>query len=287
MACDLVPGAEGFRQEEERTGDSVGGSEIGVPPGEAVAVGAEGIVADPPAGPVGPVEGVRLREGDQIFQDVAQRAAARVGAQEIGADAGEAVEEVVVGEGQGEAAPKSLVGRIGAAMGECGDPVVEGGAGVGVEVVPAGWGRAQEKRDGGGPEEQAAGVACVDLSGGGFTDQLMGAAPGSVVPGPFDEQQGPSGGASGEGLSRIGGAWRVRSALLCQGGELPEQCSGGGGGRRKRHGVVFQLCRAADRTSRTVTASLAGSVFKARRWCWWIRDRAVVNGSRCLARAWR
>jgi hypothetical protein len=96
----------------ERSGDAVCDAEVRVPAGETVGLRGVGVVEGPPAGYGVAVDAQRLGEEDQVGQDSSQGVAAGGVMQEVCADPGQAMEQVVLGEGRGGAAVDAAWARL-------------------------------------------------------------------------------------------------------------------------------------------------------------------------------
>jgi hypothetical protein len=182
------------------------------------------LLSDPPAGKATAVGVQGAGQGDEVAEDPFEGAAAWVAAQEVGADAGEAVEDVVLGERGQVAAEHAGKGGVGAAVGECGDVGVQGRPRFAVAGVESGGGGVQEERNGGCAEEQAGGVGGADVAGGRLSDPAVCQAPGAeACVGPFHMQQGNAGRPLCEGLRQprlVRGRWSGLSQVFS---ELPRQ----------------------------------------------------------------
>jgi hypothetical protein len=72
----------------------VGGSEVGVSAGEMRGVAPPWVVADPPAGQAATARSEWASQRDEIAEDAVEGSDLGAGAQEVGANAGQAVEPV-------------------------------------------------------------------------------------------------------------------------------------------------------------------------------------------------
>lgn len=126
-------------------------------------------------------------QGDEVPQDSFQGGPVGVGAQEVGPETGESVEEVVLREGGQVAAADARESGFGSAVGEVGDVLVQGLARQGVQVLEGRRDGGKEEADGRGAEKESGGVGRADVPGGRSGDPSVGGAPGAAVPaGHFD-----------------------------------------------------------------------------------------------------
>ena len=111
-----------------------------------------------------------------------QGGALGLGAQEVGADAGEAVEEVVLGEARHVSPADAGERGVHAAVGEAGDVLVQGRARRGIQVPVRRRDGGEDEADGRGAEEQARLVsAALMWPEAAVGDPPVGGTPGAAV----------------------------------------------------------------------------------------------------------
>ncbi len=203
-------------------------------------------------GPTSPAgRGRRVRgagQGDEVLQNSFEGEPLGVGAQEVRPDAGEAVEQVVLGE-RGQVALADTGERgVHAAVGQVSDVLVQGPPRRFVQVLEGRRDSGEDEAEGRGAEEQSRSVGRADVAGRRGGDPPVGGAPGAAVTADrLDVQQADPGGAVGEGLHcprlvrRRGAGW-ARWAVYCSriavvaASAVIEPPSGAGGPRFVRAG---------------------------------------------------
>jgi hypothetical protein len=179
----------------------VGEAEIRETFGEGVGLTDVGVVEDGPAGKGLAVNVEWPGEVDQVCQDPLQGVVAGGMMQEVGTDAGQTVEQVVLGEGGEFAAVDTGLGEVDAAASERSDRRVNAGEGGPVPCGSVGLGGVEHEGERGGAEEEAGvvGRAC-SVPGGLPHPGVRGLPAPRAGVGAFDVQQRDTGGAFGQGL---------------------------------------------------------------------------------------
>lgn len=226
-----------------------------MPTGEGGGLAAARVVPHPPARQVGAVDAPRPGEADQVGKNAAKSVVRRCVLQEVGADPGQATEDVVLGEDGELASADAGQGKVDAPVRERADVYVQAAEGRSVARVPVRLSSVKREGYGRDTEVEAGHIGGADLRRGGAVAQAcavrqvpvpvrarsMCSSATPAAPSASDCASQPSSAWTGAGEARCwasasavsaawpaGWVWALTAAPLCAGRAGQRRGPGGG-----------------------------------------------------------